>query len=324
MIITTYATRSNSLLRLPTYNLYDYVLTPETIPELAGRICYRSVSKMGHASGFLAARMAEGHTDIFEHVWITAVLVDENESIIKIFAPHRYVWITQDVLGPTRSVSANMRVWMELGRSNLLARHVVARYLPSLYPNVLTPPVEEQVTFHKMYKIAGQAIVNLAGIHRPHVGIPDIDSAVRPPDDQHSAATFILENVSRALTHQLVRHRLLSFSQESQRYVDLQKGGWEAIVPPAISDNHQAQVVMDETWATIEAAYDKLRAMGIRKEDARFLLPNATSTTIMVTGSIAAWRDVFWQRCAPDAQWEIRGVACAMRDLLKETGMYDD
>jgi len=316
MIIKTYATRSNSLLRLPTYNLYDYVLTPKTIPELAGRICYRSVSKMGHASGFLAARMAEGHTDIFEHVWITAVLVDENESIINVFAPHRYVWVTQDVLGPTRSVSANMRVWMELGRSNLLARHVVARYLPSLYPNVLTPPVEKQSTFSKLYKTAGQAIVNLVGIHRPPINTTNID--------QISAATFILENVSRALTHQLVRHRLLSFSQESQRYVDLQKGGWEAIVPPAISDKHQAQVVMDETWATIEAAYDKLRAMGIRKEDARFLLPNATSTTIMVTGSIAAWKDVFWQRCAPDAQWEIRGVACAMRDLLKETGMYDE
>ena len=86
-----------------------------------------------------------------------------------------------------------------------------------------------------------------------------------------------------------MRHRLASFSQESQRYVDLSRGGWKAIVPDAIANNPIAQVELDEFWQIAEEKYAKLRALGIRKEDARFLLPNAAETRIITTMNFAGW-----------------------------------
>ena len=291
-------------------------MTPqEAIVEFAGRTCYRSVDKMGHAPKFLHARMAEGHQDIFEHVWITAVLIDDDDSV-NLIESHRYAWVTRTENGQWCYVSANMRVWLELARTILVARSVVARYLPGMFaghPAELPAPSARVEMPERI--VSGRATVNLIGIHHPQIQVgADVEL--------HWAATFLLDGVSRALTHQLVRHRLLSFSQESQRYVSLDKGGWYPIVPSAIASKTQARQIVDETWRAIERGYEQLRELGIRKEDARYLLPNATSTTIMVSGSIAAWRDVFRQRCAPDAQWEIRDVANAMKSMLIDLGVY--
>ena len=291
-------------------------MTPqEAIVEFAGRTCYRSVDKMGHAPKFLHARMAEGHQDIFEHVWITAVLIDDDDSV-NLIESHRYAWVTRTENGQWCYVSANMRVWLELARTILVARSVVARYLPGMFaghPAELPAPSARVEMPERI--VSGRATVNLIGIHHPQIQVgADVEL--------HWAATFLLDGVSRALTHQLVRHRLLSFSQESQRYVSLDKGGWYPIVPSAIASKTQARQIVDETWRAIERGYEQLRELGIRKEDARYLLPNATSTTIMVSGSIAVWRDVFRQRCAPDAQWEIRDVANAMKSMLIDLGVY--
>jgi thymidylate synthase (FAD) len=293
-------------------------MTPqEAIVEFAGRTCYRSVDKMGHAPKFLHARMAEGHQDIFEHVWITAVLIDDDDSV-NLIESHRYAWVTRTENGQWCYVSANMRVWLELARTILVARSVVARYLPGMFVGHQSelPSPSARVEMPERI-VSGRATVNLIGIHHPQIQVgADVEL--------HWAATFLLDGVSRALTHQLVRHRLLSFSQESQRYVSLDKGGWYPIVPSAIASKTQARQIVDETWRAIERGYEQLRELGIRKEDARYLLPNATSTTIMVSGSIAAWRDVFGQRCAPDAQWEIRDVANAMKSMLIDLGVYND
>jgi thymidylate synthase (FAD) len=291
-------------------------MTPqEAIVEFAGRTCYRSVDKMGHAPKFLHARMTEGHQDIFEHVWITAVLIDDDDSV-NLIESHRYAWVTRTENGQWCYVSANMRVWLELARTILVARSVVARYLPGMFTGYQAelPAPSARVEMPERI-VSGRATVNLIGIHHPQIQVgADVEL--------HWAATFLLDGVSRALTHQLVRHRLLSFSQESQRYVSLDKGGWYPIVPSAIASKTQARQIADETWRAIERGYEQLRELGIRKEDARYLLPNATSTTIMVSGSIAVWRDVFRQRCAPDAQWEIRDVANAMKSMLIDLGVY--
>ena len=123
----------------------------------------------------------------------------------------------------------------------------------------------------------------------------------------HGAATFLFEGISRTCTHQLVRHRLASFSQESQRYVDLSRGGWQAIVPEAVAANPEAQAELEEFWRIAEAKYAKLRGLGIRKEDARFLLRNAAETRIVATMNFAAWSHFFWLRAVDTAaQWEIR------------------
>ena len=320
MIAATFATQPNDLCGSSAdclrSDIVRALMTPqEAIVEFAGRTCYRSVDKMGHAPKFLQARMAEGHQDIFEHVWITAVLIDDDDSV-NLIESHRYAWVTRTENGQWCYVSANMRVWLELARTILVARSVVARYLPGMFaghPAELPAPSARVEMPERI--VSGRATVNLIGIHHPQIQVgADVEL--------HWAATFLLDGVSRALTHQLVRHRLLSFSQESQRYVSLDKGGWYPIVPSAIASKTQARQIVDETWRAIERGYEQLRELGIRKEDARYLLPNATSTTIMVSGSIAAWRDVFRQRCAPDAQWEIRDVANAMKSMLIDLGVY--
>ena len=322
MITATFATQPNDLCGSSAACLRSDIvralMTPqEAIVEFAGRTCYRSVDKMGHAPKFLHARMTEGHQDIFEHVWITAVLIDDDDSV-NLIESHRYAWVTRTENGQWCYVSANMRVWLELARTILVARSVVARYLPGMFTGYQAelPAPSARVEMPERI-VSGRATVNLIGIHHPQIQVgADVEL--------HWAATFLLDGVSRALTHQLVRHRLLSFSQESQRYVSLDKGGWYPIVPSAIASKTQARQIADETWRAIERGYEQLRELGIRKEDARYLLPNATSTTIMVSGSIAAWRDVFGQRCAPDAQWEIRDVANAMKSMLIDLGVYND
>ena len=322
MITATFAPQPNDLCGSSAAclrsNIVRALMTPqEAIVEFAGRTCYRSVDKMGHAPKFLQARMAEGHQDIFEHVWITAVLIDDDDSV-NLIESHRYAWVTRTENGQWCYVSANMRVWLELARTILVARSVVARYLPGMFTGYQAelPSPSARVEMPERI-VSGRATVNLIGIHHPQIQVgADVEL--------HWAATFLLDGVSRALTHQLVRHRLLSFSQESQRYVSLDKGGWYPIVPSAIASQTQARQIVDETWRAIERGYEQLRELGIRKEDARYLLPNATSTTIMVSGSIAVWRDVFRQRCAPDAQWEIRDVATAMKSMLIDLGVYND
>lgn len=121
---------------------------------------------------------------------------------------------------------------------------------------------------------------------------------------EHASATFLIEKISRACSHQLVRHRLASFSQQSQRYVE--ETGFSYVVPPQIEENAEARDVYLETMNMIQRAYEKLITLGIKREDARFLLPNATYTTISMTANFREWLHVIDMRVSQHAQWEIR------------------
>ncbi|RME81623.1 MAG: FAD-dependent thymidylate synthase [Caldilineae bacterium] len=137
-----------------------------------------------------------------------------------------------------------------------------------------------------------------------------------PEPEKHCSATFLIEGISRTCSHQIVRHRLASFSQESQRYVSLEKGGWEAVVPPAVAANAEASRLMDQAWQDLQASYRSLRREGVRKEDARFLLPNAAETRLVMSMHYPALRHFFWLRLDKAAQWEIRQVAMEMLRLV--------
>ena len=133
---------------------------------------------------------------------------------------------------------------------------------------------------------------------------------------EHASLSFEVSGISRACSHQLVRHRLASFSQESQRYVDMSGAEW--VVPPTISENPQALTVWEAALASLHEAYQHLRELGIPKEDARFLLPNATQTRLIVTMNLRELRHVCRLRISPQAQWEIREVAIRMLRLAHE------
>ena len=131
---------------------------------------------------------------------------------------------------------------------------------------------------------------------------------------EHASATFEISGISRACSHQLVRHRLASYSQESQRYVDMSDP--EVVMPPSIIDNQEANEVWAELMAHIKLAYQNLRESGVRKEDARFVLPNATATRIVVTMNFREFLHFFRLRITPEAQWEIRYLALCMLQSL--------
>lgn len=127
---------------------------------------------------------------------------------------------------------------------------------------------------------------------------------------EHASVTFEISGISRACSHQLVRHRIASYSQESQRYVDMSNP--EFIVPPSVDSNPEAVEVWDGFMEQVTDTYRQLRKLGVRKEDARFVLPNATSTRIIVTMNFRSLRHLFQVRCERGAQWEIRSLALEM------------
>ena len=133
---------------------------------------------------------------------------------------------------------------------------------------------------------------------------------------EHASFTFSLEGYSRTMTHQLVRHRVASYTQQSQRYVTydtLEK----YVTPPSIEKNKEAKKLYDETLEKISETYQKLLKQNVPKEDARFILPNAARTNIIVTMNARELRHFFNLRCCARAQWEIREVATEMLKQAK-------
>lgn len=138
---------------------------------------------------------------------------------------------------------------------------------------------------------------------------------------EHASYTFAVDGVSRALTHQLVRHRLASFNQQSQRYVKF-SDGVPVVTPSTIAADPQTQAVFDEAVDACVQAYDKLLAAGVPAEDARYLLPNAAESKIVVTMNVRELLHFFSVRCCNRAQWEINELAHCMLDLVKPTAPY--
>ncbi len=131
---------------------------------------------------------------------------------------------------------------------------------------------------------------------------------------EHISFSFGIEGVSRALTHQLVRHRVASYSQKSQRYVKAGES-FPFITPYTIKDNPEAVKVFNETMEQIALAYNKLIEYNIPAEDARYLLPNACETKIIVTMNARELMHFFGLRSCLRAQWEIRELSDKMLAL---------
>lgn len=135
---------------------------------------------------------------------------------------------------------------------------------------------------------------------------------------EHATFTFAIEGVSRSLTHQLVRHRMASYNQQSQRYVTFGNHNEQFICPESIQNDPYLKNKWDNVIQTIEEFYDHMVSEGIPKEDARYILPNATETKIVVTMNARELLETFFTlRCCNRAQWEIRELAWEMLKLVK-------
>lgn len=133
---------------------------------------------------------------------------------------------------------------------------------------------------------------------------------------EHASFTFGIEGISRTTSHQLVRHRLASYSQQSQRYVSHAKR-FAAVIPDTVLERPEARELFERELVSLHEVYARLVAMGIPAEDARYILPNATETKIMVTMNARELLHFFALRCCQRAQWEIRAMSVEMLRLVR-------
>lgn len=135
---------------------------------------------------------------------------------------------------------------------------------------------------------------------------------------EHALATFRIKGGSRVFTHELVRHRLMSPSQESQRYVEYGKTKeFEYVVPPTIK-NTQFEDRFKKLAQEAFSLYQEMVKADIPKEDSRYILPNATTSEIVISANFRELRHIFEVRCAERAHWEIRQVCLEMLKIMKK------
>lgn len=157
---------------------------------------------------------------------------------------------------------------------------------------------------------------------------------------EHASFTFAIEGVSRALLAQITRHRIASFSVQSQRYVRLEN--FEYVTPPSVSEDAETQKAFDDAMKSEAENYERLagilkekhaarfidegmdekeaarKAEKLAIEDARFVFPNACTTKMIVTMNARSLNNFFKERCCQRAQWEIRALADEMLKLVCE------
>lgn len=158
---------------------------------------------------------------------------------------------------------------------------------------------------------------------------------------EHGSASFYVQDVSRSLTHELVRHRHLSYSQLSQRFVAVSINT-DVVMPPLYQDDVESTGILAKAWdhavrdyetlvsiwmpRLLQAGYDVPRARKKAREAARCVLPNMTPTAIVVTGNHRAWREMLAKRGTIYADAEIRELALRLHELLArlEPNLYQD
>jgi len=223
------------------------------------------------------------------------------------------------------SLAGNMRSWLEYvsNTKETLFSSMIMALLPSAFAagTYLTP--------ESLYEFVEQAPVNVPSFEggTPNVYLLGVnrgtlDYKLGKVSDKNikewGRFVFLIEGVSRSLTHQFVRHRGFSFSQESQRYVDFQKGNTDKNYPPFIFPEGMTTEQDNKLFEAYRASvvqYEDLRKLGLKKEDARFVLPNAASTRLVASASVRELAHFLDIRCAKDAQWEIRRMAREMAKL---------
>lgn len=134
---------------------------------------------------------------------------------------------------------------------------------------------------------------------------------------EHPSFTFAIEGVSRALSHQLVRHRIASFDQQSQRYCDGKN--FTYVIPPSVSRNEELRKKFMNFMEESQELYEEFVEAGIPKEDARFVFTNACSTRLIMTMNVRSLFHFFALRSCTRAQWEIKALSNEILRICKET-----
>lgn len=135
---------------------------------------------------------------------------------------------------------------------------------------------------------------------------------------EHVQLTFAIEDISRVASHQLVRHRIASYSQQSQRYTESAWGLGNVHLPPKVWDWYDKHQEAAKNLELALAAYDQMIQDGVPSEDARYILPEGTTSNIVVTMNLRSLLHFFNERLCSSAQEEIRDIAGQMAELTTE------
>jgi thymidylate synthase (FAD) len=277
------------------------------LAEYAARLCYRSTASCGTVPNFLKKKILDvNHFDVLEHGGMSFVMSEALFREFMINIPQAR--FTSSELHPAgRKVFMNNRVVYEL-----MSRFPIVSMRDMTEENF--PVIAGlDANAHEFY------LDDFVGNNIPSIETNNATVTLLAYDDsmqKTGRATWLIEGVSLNMTHQLVRHRVFSFSQESKRYVDENKGDWNLIVPPEIGFHNS--IDMRKHYQESVALYHDLRANGVKKEDARFVLPTGTETRLVVSAPWEGLEHFFKLRTVKAAQWEIRNVAISMEVQLKQ------
>ena len=294
-------------------NIYERI-------EYAGRNCYKSANNITESSseGFIRGRMLDKHFSILEHSNIVVKYVFHDMDD----AAYAYQWM-QSIVGESKArifitghkeelvISGNVRSWMDYFNWKVKTNYYGEdEYIKNI-----------QEVLQKNYPLFFGETKSKK--KNKYISIITEDEG-KLYDPIHKSYTFeILTN--RSVSHQIVRHRDLSFSQESQRYCNYSLNKFNNELNFNVNDEFYARNkdFVDETFTTIEKKYLELtkKKDGVsleKPEDVRMFLPNASATVIMITGRKPQFDDFFEKRIIPKAQTETREIAEKMKKLIEE------
>lgn len=282
--------------------------------EFSARLCYNSLPKIGSAPMFVENVLERGHLSVAEH---PAFLI-KIPTKMKYRAPSfgysemreltlktRYINVKQN------QIFANLRALEEATYgSNLYTKAVLNSILHPIFPTLYEKgDLEyEDISQKGMWVPRSENVVllstNFGNLTRFKFSREFIRDVYK-----WSRYTFLIDNVSRAFSHQFVRHRGMSISQESQRYVDA-KNNRGFVEPKDITEEQER--VLYESYLNSMASYEKLRELGMKKEDARLVLPSGIMTRLVASVEYRELLHFLRLRTEKHAQWEIRHVAKQM------------
>lgn len=288
--------------------------------EFAGRTCFDTREKIGETNQeeFIRRLVNKGHHSVLEHSFAAFdIKFHDPESMIMFLSQLLDIEGLPLSLTPNKDprdmrfiVSGNFRQYRDLyiqADSSIDPIAYMIASLGAIYTPVFHDIIDEasKISWGKVdkeYEIMGP-------YYRPE---PDWDDKSRL---RHNWASFFLVG-SRVMSHQIVRHRRHSYSQKSQRFVPENNESY--IVPLSISstDDVRAQSFFTTAIRAAWTAYENIIKRKIKKEDARYILPNACKTQMVMSGPLWAWNHFLDLRTDKHAQREIRGLAHSIEELL--------
>lgn len=281
--------------------------------EIAGRTCYKSESRIteGSAEKFVKDSIDRGHESVIEHANIIitmdtfdAVPLFNTVSALKLIGETVMLKITEF---PRVVISGNARMWRDFFRACLRNKLIIPSNIralgekhPILFPELYFTPIFEYT--------------------RKYFPITFLDNEHLTDEEKlvHACETFRI-TCDRGVSHEIVRHRPASYSQESTRYCNYSKSGFgnelTFISPSTLERNSQAYRIWERDCDRSESAYFDLLIEGCTPQEARAVLPNSLKTEVVMTADLREWRHFLTLRCDPAAHPDMRVVA---KMLMKE------